>query len=226
MFVDSKHLTQHAEEKPMSVRDLINARQQQEEKTEAITVRIPSSLLGTIDDLSASLDVTRQLLLTEIIYDGVEAALTLFEETQNKPANEEDEEDEEVSGVRFFILNTNKRHDLKTHQDMVENGIAAAFCDPWKFQINRIKPNDVVFLYENGSGIGGFGIASGDVEKLEYDGEPEEAYRQRLLSYKKVPPLNAKEIKKIIGSNLIFLRTLIRIPAAFGTKIQDHLRAI
>jgi|ERR1039457_111464 predicted DNA binding CopG/RHH family protein len=207
----------------MSVSDLITLRQQQDEKTEAITVRLTSSLLGTIDDLAASLDVTRQLLVTEIIKDGVEAALALFDKTQNKPENEGQDE---LTGTKFFILNTNKRHDLDTHVDMVENGNAAAFCDPWKFQINRIKPKDVVFLYENGVGIVGVGIASGKVEKLEYDGISEDEYRQKLNNYKKVTPINARDIKKIIGSNLVFLRTLFTIPSEFGVKIQEHLEPI
>lgn len=205
------------------VSELIALRQQQDEKMEAITVRIPVSYVALIDELSSSLDVTRQLLLTEMIKDGVDAALALYEEKQNTPP-EADHADEAFSGPRFFILNTNKRHDINTHRDMVTNGVAAAFCDPWKFQIERIKEEDVVFLYENGVGIVGTGIAPQEVEKAEYDGVEEDAYRKKLLDYRRVKPLNARDIKKVVGSNLVFLRTLFEVPAEFGKKIQENLQ--
>jgi hypothetical protein len=205
------------------VSELIALRQQQDEKIEAITVRIPVSYVALLDELSSSLDVTRQLLLTEMIKDGVDAALALYEEKQNTPP-ETDNDDEPISGSRFFILNTNKRHDIATHRDMVTNGVASAFCDPWKFQIKRIKEGDVVFLYENGVGIVGTGIAPREVEKAEYDGVAEDAYRKKLIDYRRVKPLNARDIKKVVGSNLVFLRTLFEVPAEFGKKIQENLQ--
>jgi hypothetical protein len=178
-----------------------------------------------LDELSSSLDVTRQFLLTEMIKDKVDEALALYEEKQNTP-QAMDDEDEPVSGSRFFILNTNKRHDVATHRDMVANGVAAAFCDPWKFQIERIKEGDVVFLYENGVGIVGTGIAPHEVEKVEYDGVAEDAYRKKLIDYRRVKPLNARDIKKVVGGNLVFLRTLFEVPAEFGKKIQENMQDV
>src|SRR5713226_1824812 len=105
----------------MRVSELITFRQQQDEKTEAITVRIPVSYVAHLDELSSSLDVTRQLLLTEMIKDGVDAALVEFDNRRNKPEATVNDE-EPVSGSRFFILNTNKRHDVDSHLDMVTNG--------------------------------------------------------------------------------------------------------
>ncbi|HCE69315.1 MAG: hypothetical protein A2X82_08145 [Geobacteraceae bacterium GWC2_55_20] len=207
------------------VSELITLRQQQDEKMEAITARIPVSYVALLDELSSSLDVTRQLLLTEMIKDGVDAALALYEEKQNTPP-ETDHDEELASGSRFFVLNTNKRHDIATHRDMVTNGVAAAFCDPWKFQIERIKEGDVVFLYENGVGIVGTGIAPRGVEKVEYDGVPEDAYRKKLLDYRRLKPLNARDIKKVVGSNLVFLRTLFEVPAEFGKKIQESIQDV
>ena len=211
----------------MRVSKLISLRQQQDEKTEAITVRVPVSYVAHLDELSSSLDVTRQLLLTEMIKDGVDAALEEYEKSQNNPepmANDE----EPVSGLRLFILNTNKRHDVDSHRDMVTNGIAAAFCDPWKYQIERITEGSVVFLYENGVGIVGTGVAPHELEKVEYGGVAEDAYRKKLINYRKVKPLNAreinKEIKKVGGGNLIFLRTLFEVPAEYGQKIQENLQ--
>jgi hypothetical protein len=206
------------------VSELIALRQQQDEKTESITARIPTSYVAHLDELSSSLDVTRQFLLTEMIKDKVDEALALYEKEQNTPPAIESD-DEAAGGSRFFILNTNKRHDVASHRDMVTNGIAAAFCDPWKFQIERIKEGDTVFLYENGVGIVGMGIApAGEAEKVEYDGVDEDAYRKKLTDYKRVKPLNARDIKKAVGSNLIFLRTLFKVPAEFGKKIQENMK--
>jgi hypothetical protein len=205
------------------VTELIALKQQQDEKTESITARIPISYVAHLDELSSSLDVTRQFLLTEMIKDKVDEALALYEKEQNTP-QAIDSDDDPVSGSRFFILNTNKRHDVASHRDMVTNGVAAAFCDPWKFQIERIKEGDTVFLYENGVGIVGTGTAPGEVEKADHDGVAEDAYRQKLKDYKRVKPLNAREIKKAVGSNLIFLRTLFKVPAEFGKKIQENMQ--
>src|ERR1039458_7376659 len=207
----------------MRVSELISLRQQQDEKTEAITVRMPVSYVAHLDELSSSLDVTRQLLLTEMIKDGVDAALDVFYKSRNNP--EAMANDEEPG---FFILNTNKGHDPDSTRDMVTNGLAAAFCDPWKYQIERITEGSVVFLYENGVGIVGTGVAPREVEKVEHGGVAEDAYRKKLINYRKVKPLNAKEIKKEIkevgGGNLVFLRTLFEVPAVYGQKIQESLQ--
>jgi hypothetical protein len=210
----------------MRVSELINLRQQPEEKTEAITVRIPVSYVAHLDELSSSLEVTRQSLLTQMIKEGVDDALELYEKNRNKP--EPMPNGEEPVRLRFFILNTNKRHDEDSHRDMVTNGVAAAFCDPWKYQIERIKEGSVVFLYENGVGIVGTGVAPREVEKVEYHGVAEDAYRKKLIDYRRVKPLNAgeikREIKKIAGGNLVFLRTLFEVPVEYGQKIQESLQ--
>lgn len=133
---------------------------------------------------------------------------------------------EEANSTTYFILNTNKANDQETHDNMLANGIAAAYCDPWKYKIERIKKGDVVFLYESGTGIVATGVASGNIEKVEYDGKPDEAYQQKLDSYKKVKPLNASEIKKVIGTNIIFFNTMFKIPPELGLKIIDHIEIL
>lgn len=198
----------------MALRDLIK---QQQDPTETITVRLPSSDLWKIDDLAASLDVTRQRLLCELVKEGLAKAEELF--------RDRDETEGEENGTNYFILNTNKSNDLETHKAMLENGAASAFCDPWKFQIERLQPGDKVFLYESGTGIVATGTVEGELEKLDYEGKAEEEYRKKLSPFKKVKPLTAKEIKQLINANLIFYRTLFHIPADFGVKIEKHLKA-
>lgn len=138
------------------------------------------------------------MLLTEMIKDGVDAALEEYDEEYKKELNNPDamtSDGEPVSGLRFFILNTNKRHDVNSHRDMVTNGVAAAFCDPWKYQIERIEEGSVVFLYENGVGIVGTGVAPSEVEKVEYHDVAEDAYRKKLIGYRRVKPLSARETR-------------------------------
>jgi len=208
------------------VSELISLRKQQDEKTEAITVRIPETYVAHLDELASSFDITRQFLLTKMIKMGVDTALEEYEKSQNTPeamANDEGP----VSEPRFFILNTNKRYDEESHHDMVTNGVAAAFNHPWKEKIEKITEGSVVFLYANGVGIVGAGVAPRDVQKVEYQGVPENAYRKKLNDYRRVKPLSAREInreiKKVGGGNLIFLSTLTEVPAVYGRKIQENL---
>lgn len=202
----------------MSLRDFM--RQHQEQTTETITVRLPSPDLWRIDDLAASLDVTRQRMIRELIKEGLRSAEAVSKD------DDDTQEDPGDRTKRYFIVNTNKAHDPETHKAMLANGTVAAFNDPWKLKILRLQLGDVVFLYESGRGIVATGAASGQTEKVEYDGQPEEEYRQKLEGFRKVKPLSAKEIKQAINANLILYRTMIKVPAVFGAKIEKVLENV
>ena len=53
----------------------------------------------------------------------------------------------------YYILNTNIINSQEDHNDMLSNGKAAAYFDPWKFKIERLVKGDVVFLYQSGVGV-------------------------------------------------------------------------
>jgi len=203
----------------MALRDLMR-QQQMDQRTESISLRLTTSDLLKIDDLATSLDVTRQRLLTEMIKEGLENAETLFKEDDEVaaegPSNEK----------KYYFLNTNKANDPETHKNMLANSTAAAFNDPWKYSIERLKAGDVVFLYESGTGIVATGIASGKTETVPYEGKANEEYHQKLDDFKKVKPLSAKEIKALIDTNLIFYRTMFKVPAVLGAKIEKHLKKL
>lgn len=203
----------------MALRDLMR-QQQMDQRTESISLRLTTSDLLKIDDLATSLDVTRQRLLTEMIKEGLENAETLFKEDDEVAteglANEK----------KYYFLNTNKANDPETHKNMLASSTAAAFNDPWKYSIERLKAGDVVFLYESGTGIVATGIASGKTEMVPYEGKTNEEYHQKLDSFKRVKPLSAKEIKALIDTNLIFYRTMFKVPAVLGAKIEKHLKKI
>lgn len=208
-------------ESTVSIADFIKDKTQQNLKTETVSLRLPAALLGDIDDLAVTLNVNRQELLYEFVSEGLKTALAVYEEQQNKPTEEFlDEGDITDSSPRYFVLNTNKRNDPDEHQKMVTNGIAAAFSDPWKYKIDKLRKGDTVFLYENGVGIVGFGKASG---QLEVDGEK---HQQKLTDYRRAAPLHAREIKKLIGHNMVFLQTMFKAPAKSGALIEGALSQI
>lgn len=127
----------------------------------------------------------------------------------------------------YYILNTNCSNSQQDHDDMLINGKAAAFFDPWKFKIERLAKGDVVFLYQSGVGIVAFGEASGKLEKLPYNANPEhidEEYSMKLHNFQRLSTsLTAAEIKKITGVNHVFMSTMFGIDADSGKAIRKYI---
>lgn len=178
----------------------------------ASTVRMPKELHSFIEGLADQLTLSKQEVMLKLIEEGVRAAeeelsLDTYEEVENNA---------------FHILNTNRRHDIHDHDFMVSNGIAAAFYDPWKLNIDRVKKGDVVFLYENGVGIVAYGKGSGTTLKKDRYGDKDECHYQELFDFHVLDkPIQASEVKKILGRNIVFLRTMSGIPD--GQKVVDSI---
>jgi hypothetical protein len=52
---------------------------------------------------------------------------------------------------KVYIINTNKKASGTVDElDMLNKEKCAAYYSPWKNKIDRIEPNDLVFLYSNG----------------------------------------------------------------------------
>ena len=178
------------------------------------TVRLPKELYSFVEGLAEHLAISKQEMLVHLIEAGAEQA------EEELKLNEVSEQDD----ATFHVLNTNKRHSLDDHERMVDEGIAAAFYAPWKFNINRIKKNDTVFLYENGVGIIAYGKGTGETLTADHHGKKDERHYQKLKEFKVLSkPLPANEIKKILNRNVIFLRTMSGMPD--GQKIMDRLKA-
>ena len=84
----------------------------------------------------------------------------------------------EQPDAAFHTLNINKRHSIDDHTRMVEQGVAAAFMNFRKHNIDRIQADDVVFLYENGKGIVGYGRTTGEVTVGDHECHKNEAHSQ------------------------------------------------
>ncbi len=127
----------------------------------------------------------------------------------------------------YYILNTNCANNPECDKDMIDNKKAAAYLDPWKRNIEKLKKGDTVFLYRSGEGIVAMGIASGKREKKSYPGreEPEDdEYFMKLDKFRKLKqPLPAAEIKKITGVNYRFMSTMFAVDKDSGDKLWDSI---
>lgn len=206
----------------MAIEDFILQKAQQKDDTQAFTLRLPNGTVGSIDDLAWTLGVTRQELVAELVKDSLERAIQKYEAVQCKIDLQEQAPDSEKE-QKYVVLNTNKRRGMNDHLNMVNNGIAAAFYDPWKFKIDSLKKGDIVFLYESGVGIVGVGKASGELEIKDYGRDVDEIHQQKLTDYKRVKPLSSSEIRKITETNMVFLQTMFKVVKTHGALIQEYL---
>jgi len=178
----------------------------------ASTIRMPQETYSFIEGLCEQLDKTKQDVILMLIEEGIEIAKVELTSLEN----------EEKISSNFHMLNTNKGNNLSDHKTMLDNGFASAFYSPWKVNIERIKENDIVFLYENGVGIIAYGKGTGNTLKKDHYGSKNEWYYQKLNDFKKLEkPISAKEIKKILDRNVVFLRTMSGMPD--GQNILNYI---
>lgn len=127
----------------------------------------------------------------------------------------------------FYILNTNYGNDPSDDEDMINNQKAAAYFDPWKRNIEKLKRGDKIFLYRSGDGIVAMGIASGKLEKKpwhEDDKYKDEEYYMKLNKFKRLKKsLSASEIKKITGINYRFMSTMFAVDKDSGNNLWEHI---
>ncbi|MGH8069141.1 MAG: hypothetical protein ACRERE_28685 [Candidatus Entotheonellia bacterium] len=127
----------------------------------------------------------------------------------------------------YYIINTNLSNSQEDHDEMLSNGKAAAYFDPWKFKIERLAKADVVFLYQSGVGIVALGEADGKLQKAPYheqDEHVDEEYFMKLQRFQRVsPPLTAAEIKTITGINHVFMSTMFGLDADGGKAVRKFI---
>lgn len=195
------------------IKELIRESKKIKSDLVATTVRIPRELQLVIEDLAEYLSISKQDVMLKLIEEGVKVAEEAIAEDEGI--------DEKTSN--FHVLNTNKKHDLNDHKEMLSQGLAAAFYDPWKFNIDRIQKNDTVFLYENGVGIVAYGQGTGETLKKDRYGDKDECHYQKLQDFVVLKsPISASEIKKILDRNVVFLRTMSGMPD--GQKVLDFIK--
>jgi len=195
-----------------NLRTLIKESKVAKKELVASTVRMPKELNSFIEELASHLFLSKQEMMLKLFEEGVAIA---EDELKLKETDTEEREN-----CNFHILNTNKRNNIKDHEEILNRGIAAAFYDPWKYNIDRIKKGDVIFLYENGKGIVAYGKGTGKTIVEDKDGDKDECHCQQLENFTILKQhLPASEIKKILGRNVVFLRAMSGMPD--GQKILD-----
>jgi hypothetical protein len=178
----------------------------------SMTVRVPETVRSFVEEFSDNLSLSRQEVLLKLLENGIAEAQRELEEQSSTEKN-----------VSFHILNTNRGNNDDDHEMMMAEGIAAAFYNPWKHNIERIKVGDWLFLYENRKGIVAFGQGTGNTLKREHDGNADACYYQILKNFTLLEkPLPASEIKAILGRNQIFLKTMSGMPD--GQKILEKVK--
>jgi hypothetical protein len=188
------------------------------EKLTASTIRLSEEHLSFIEELEEQLGLSKQEVMRKLIQEGISVAEKEFNSNNNEEEFFIGEENEKER--TYYLLNTNKSRELEESKRMILHGTASAFCDPWKFEIEKIKASDMVFLYENGVGIVGYGKGTGEVFKRDHGNEIDGCFYQKLQNYKKLDkPVSAKEIKKVLDRNFPFLKTMSMIYD--GHKILD-----
>ena len=194
--------------------------------SQLLSVRLPSITVNLIDELAAAIDKTRSDLITTFIHGGIEELERQLSNTKAQESLEIDDSEKTGSEVRYFMLNTNYNNSESDHYTMLENKEAAAFYKPWKENIAYLKENDIVFLYQSGNGICGYGFADKELVKRDHEGNKNERYSRSLNNFvRATKPITAKACKDATKSNLNFRKTMVSLTKEQGEALIARLSA-
>jgi hypothetical protein len=106
---------------------------------------------------------------------------------------------------------------------MLKNKCVVAQYAP-KVQINEIKKNDVVFVYQNKVGIIAVGIADGVVKIRNFNGERAERHLMNLNEFRElispIPPSTIKEIaRRETQRGVSFVGTVVHLSRPLGERL-------
>ena len=125
---------------------------------------------------------------------------------------------------KVYIINTNQSNNPSCEPDMLKNEKCAAYYSPWKYYVDEIEANDIVFLYSNGKGIIARGIATGITETADYEDNIDEEHYMNLSRFQVLSTsLEPSKITEIVGHKLMFNQTVISLPHRFGINVWQHI---
>ena len=192
-----------------------------------VSLRIPDGDLLNVDEIASELNLTRQDVLAQFVSHGIKKAQEMIEKYDNQELEPDDSMD---SDTNYYLLNTNTKHGMEDHHDMLENGLAAAFWGECKKNINKLKKGDRVFLYQNRVGIVATGLATGNTVVSDIKGDDGEMYpekhSQKLDNFIKDFKLSLKSCKDITKTNLPILRTMSRLSETQGKALFAEIGRI
>lgn len=125
---------------------------------------------------------------------------------------------------KIYIVNTNQTNNPNSEPDMLKNEKCAAYYSPWKYYIDEIEANDIIFLYSNGNGIIARGIATGITETANYERKADEEHYMNLDRFQLLKkPLEPSKITEIVGHKLMYNQTVISLPHMFGISLWQYI---
>ena len=111
--------------------------------------------------------------------------------------------------------------------EMLENQKVACYYSPWKYFINEMAVNDMVYLYSNGKGIIARGLATGIVE---IGGDQGDEHYMHLNRFEKLAiPLPASKTTELARSvtdseySIKWFQTMNRMPEFIGLPIWQYI---
>ena len=103
---------------------------------------------------------------------------------------------------------------------MLENEEASAFYSPAKKNIDYLRENDRVFLYQSRNGLCGYGRADKTLIIRDHNGHKGECHSRKLNDFKRVKkPITAKNCRDATKSNLPFRNTMSQLTKAQGEAL-------
>ncbi len=201
----------------LHIKNLINSTTE----SQLLSIRLPDTTINRIDERTSEVGATRSELITAFIDAGIEELEKQLSETRNVETILEIENPEQTNGdVRYFLLNTNWNNSQNDHYSILENEEASAFYYPAKKNIDYLREGDCVFLYQSGKGVCAYGFADKELIKRDHEGHTNECHSRKLNEFKRIKkPITAKSCKDATKSNLVFLRTMVRLTKAQGEAL-------
>ncbi|MHA7138120.1 hypothetical protein ACRTEV_12745 [Rossellomorea arthrocnemi] len=131
---------------------------------------------------------------------------------------------------KAYIVNTNKTNNPNNEIEMLSEGKVAAYYTPWKYFIDEMESNDIVFLYSNGRGIIARGMATGIVEINDNDGVENNEHYMHLNRFQVLEtPLASSGITELVQEmtdenyKIFWNQTMIHIPGFVGEHIWRYI---
>ncbi len=125
----------------------------------------------------------------------------------------------------YYVLNTNYSNNQKSHEEMILEKKASAYCTGWKEKIEKLQKDDLVFLYKTGTGIIAYGFADGKLKKKEWDGVIDDEYYMQLDNFEILKkPLDAATMKLVAKKGFSFRSTMFSIDEESKDLIMDEIR--
>ena len=206
--------------------------EQLESKSVPVTVRFEPDDIAELEELVQHLNMTRQNLIVEFVREGIRTAQSVISDERTEGVMD-DIDPNTQNEQHYYLLKTNTQDPdtgMRDNDNMLQNGIAAAFFGDVKFNIDKLKKGDIVFLYQNKVGFVAVGKADGNTKISDYidhagNAHEGQTHSQQLLEFKRLGrPITARESREITKSNLPFLRTMSRISKAPGEILYKAMQ--